>query len=132
MRNPKLVLMADDDAEDCMFAELALSQALPEAAFCSVEDGVELMAFLEERAGNGHLPDLIMLDLNMPRLDGRQALVGIKSDPALRHIPIIILTTSGEKKDIELTLKAGAKMFFTKPELIDEWTEIMKSLAEFC
>ena len=122
--------MADDDAEDCMFARFALSQALPEASFCSVEDGVELMACLEERAGNGHLPDLILLDLNMPRLDGRQALVRIKSDPALRHIPIFILTTSDEKKDIELTSKAGAEKLFTKPALIDEWTQIMKSLAE--
>lgn len=126
----KLVLMADDDAEDCMFAELALNQALPQAAFCSVGDGVELMACLEERAGKGNLPDLILLDLNMPRLDGRKALVGIKSNPAFKHIPIIVLTTSAEQKDIELTLSTGAEKFFTKPALMDEWTEIMHSLAQ--
>lgn len=129
MERHKLVVMADDDAEDCMLAEFALNQTLPGALFCSVEDGEELMAWLEERVRNGPLPDLILLDLNMPRVDGRQALVRIKSDPAFQHIPIVVLTTSGEKKDLELSVMAGADKFFTKPALMDEWTKIMKSLA---
>ncbi len=125
----KLVVMADDDAEDCMLAEFALNQTLPGALFCSVEDGEELMAWLAQRAGKAPLPDLIVLDLNMPRVDGRQALVRIKSDPVYKHIPIVVLTTSGEKQDLEASVKAGAEKFFTKPVLIEEWKEIMKSLA---
>ena len=76
------------------------------------------------------LPSLILLDLDMPRSDGRQALVEIKSAPALQHIPIVILTTSEEQKDEDLTLKAGAESFITKPATFEEWVEMMKSLVE--
>ena len=128
----RVVLMADDDAEDCMLATEAFAESGADAAFACVEDGVELMDYLAERSSSksSALPDLILLDLNMPRKDGRKALVEIKSEPALRHIPIVILTTSREERDITLTMNAGAKSFITKPETFDEWVRIMKSLAE--
>jgi CheY-like chemotaxis protein len=130
--NHKTVLMADDDEEDCMLASHALAESGAKAAFSCVEDGMKLMDYLTEhsRSEAKRLPDLILLDLNMPRKDGRQALVEIKSDPDLQHIPIVILTTSKEQKDVDLTMKAGARSFITKPADFDKWIEIMKSLAD--
>jgi CheY-like chemotaxis protein len=127
------VLMADDDSEDCMLATEAFRKSGAKAAFSCVLDGVELMDYLSENLdgrGTRGLPKLILLDLNMPRKDGRSALIEIQSHPALRHIPILILTTSEEEKDIAFSMKAGAKSFITKPATFDEWVEIMKSLAE--
>ena len=66
----------------------------------------------------------------MPRKDGREALIEIKAEPALQHIPIVILTTSQDENDIAFTMKAGAESFITKPATFDEWVEMMKSLAE--
>jgi CheY-like chemotaxis protein len=131
-RAHKIVLMADDDAEDCMLATEAFRESGSEAAFSCVEDGIELMDYLSERSRSEAeaLPDLILLDLNMPRKDGRKALVEIKSEPALQRIPIVILTTSEEQKDIAFTMKAGAESFITKPATFDEWVEMMRSLTE--
>ena len=128
----KTVLMADDDAEDCMLAAEAFAESGAKAAFSCVLNGVELMDHLKEhsRSEAKRLPDLILLDLNMPQKDGRQALIEIKSEPALQHIPIVILTTSEVQKDKDLTLKGGAESFITKPATFDEWVEMMKSLAE--
>ena len=126
------VLMADDDEEDCFLAKEALSESGVKAIFSCVEDGFELIEYLSghSRSDQDGLPDLILLDLNMPRKDGREALMEIKSDPTLKNIPVVILTTSGEKKDIKFTMKAGANSFITKPETFNEWVEMMKSLAE--
>ncbi len=126
------VLMADDDPEDCMLAEMALAESSKRAAFFCIEDGLKLMDYLAEHSSTEakHLPNLILLDLNMPGKDGRQALSEIKSKPAFQHIPIVILTTSKEQGDIDYTLKAGAESFITQPVLFAEWIEIMKSLAD--
>ncbi len=128
----KTVLMADDDAEDCWLATEAFAESGAKAAFSCVLDGIELMDHLAEhsRSEAKRLPDLILLDLNMPRKDGWQALIEIKSEPALQHIPIVILTTSEEQKNVDFTLKAGAESFITKPATFDKWVEMMKSLAE--
>ncbi len=124
--------MADDDVEDCFLATEAFAESGAEAAFSCVLDGIELMDHLIEhsRSKAKWLPDLILLDLNMPRKDGRQALIEIKSEPALQHIPIVILTTSEVQKDIEFIMKAGAESFITKPATFDKWVGMMKSLAE--
>ncbi|MFZ0927670.1 MAG: response regulator [Syntrophobacteraceae bacterium] len=129
--NHKTVLMADDDEEDCMLARDAFAESGAIVAFSSVADGIELMDYLSERSRSAanRLPDLILLDMNMPRKDGRQALAEIKSEPALRHIPIVILTSADEREDADFTMKAGAESFITKPATFDEWVEIMKSLA---
>lgn len=124
--------MADDDTEDCFLATEAFLESGVDAAFSCVEDGVELMDYLAERSHSEAegLPSLILLDLNMPRKDGRKSLIEIKSDPALQHIPIIILTTSAAAKDIAFSMEAGANSFITKPATFSEWVKIMKSLAE--
>ncbi len=129
---PKTVLMADDDAEDCWLATEAFAESGAKAALSCVLDGTQLMSYLKEhsRSESKRLPDLILLDLNMPGKDGRDALIEIKSDPVLRHIPIVVLTTSEEPEDADLTLKAGAELFITKPATFSEWVEMMKSLAE--
>ena len=125
------ILMADDDEEDCLLAAEAFAESGARAAFSCVLDGIELMQHLSARSlsQTGELPNLILLDLNMPRKDGREALREIKADPALQHIPIVILTTSKEEKDIAFSMKAGAESFVTKPTTFEDWVEIMKSLA---
>jgi CheY-like chemotaxis protein len=127
-----MVLMADDDDEDCMLATEAFGASGSRAAFSCVGDGVELMDYLARRSRGSQreLPALILLDLNMPRKDGREVLLEIKSRPTLKHIPVVILTTSAEEKDIAFGIRAGAESFITKPTTFDEWIRIMKSLAK--
>jgi CheY-like chemotaxis protein len=124
--------MADDDAEDCWLASQAFAESGANAAFSCVLDGIELLDYLTEhsRSQVKRLPDLILLDLNMPRKNGWQALIEIKAESALQHIPIVILTSSQERADVNSTLKTGAKSFITKPATFDEWVEMMRSLAD--
>jgi len=127
----KTVLMADDDPEDCMLASHAFAESGAKVSFSCVLDGVELMDYLTDHSSSEakRLPDLL-LGLNMPRKNGRQALIEIKPEPSLQHIPIVILTTSADQNNVDRTLKAGAESFITKPATSDEWVEMMKSLAE--
>ncbi|MHC1727803.1 MAG: response regulator [Syntrophobacteraceae bacterium] len=124
------VLMADDDQDDCLLATEAFADSGAETGFSCVDDGKELMARLLEchRSGRG-LPNLIILDLNMPRLNGHDALTAIRSDEALRNIPVVILTTSFEE-DVRSATKRMADGFITKPPSYDGWFEMMKSLVE--
>jgi CheY-like chemotaxis protein len=129
----KTILMADDDEDDCFLAREALEAGNVKAVFSSVADGVELMESLLRPVGDSEgrsLPDLILLDLNMPRKDGRQTLLEIRANPSLRHIPVVVLTTSQEERDRLFMKKAGADSFITKPVTFDEWVEIMKHLQE--
>jgi CheY-like chemotaxis protein len=130
-KNRFTVLMADDDADDCWLAKEAFGKSGAKADFACVENGEELLDCLFEHVQSElyNLPNLILLDLNMPGKDGRLALREIKADPALRKIPIVIFTTSEEEKDIVFALKAGADLFITKPTNYDTWVETMKSLA---
>ena len=129
-KNQRSVLMADDDDEDCFLAKEALEAAGTTAGFSTVKDGLELMAYLDEcsRSNPKGLPDVILLDLNMPRKDGREVLLEIKAKLELQHIPIVILTTSEEEEDMSFTKRAGADKFMTKPNTFDEWIGFMKSV----
>jgi CheY-like chemotaxis protein len=122
-----LVLMADDDDDDCTLAKDAFREAGAGGAIHCVENGVELMDFLWR---SDPVPALILLDLNMPVKDGREALREIKSTPAFRHIPVVVLTTSREKEDVAYSGEMGAHSFITKPNTFGEWVEIMKSFAD--
>jgi CheY-like chemotaxis protein len=127
--------MADDDEDDCLLARDAFEQAHSNGTFLCVEDGEELMGYLLGSLESGargpqRLPGLILLDLNMPRKDGRQALKEIKSFPAFRDIPIVVLTTSHEEKDIVFSREMGADSFITKPVKFDHWVRMMTSLAD--
>ena len=134
--NPIVILMADDDADDRMLTRDALeeSRVLNELRF--VEDGEELMEYLTRKgkyanAADSPRPGLILLDLNMPKKDGREALKEIKSDPNLRRIPVVIMTTSKAEEDIFRSYDFGASSFITKPVTFDRLVELMRTLGEY-
>ncbi len=122
-----IVVMADDDADDCMLAKEAFEEVASKAMVLCVEDGIKLMDLL---LNGSRLPSLILMDLNMPGKDGRQALKEIRSIQSLQHIPIIIFTTSHEEKDIVFSQEMGADLFFTKPAHFSEWVNIVKMLIQ--
>jgi CheY-like chemotaxis protein len=122
-----VVVMADDDDDDCLLAKDAFEESGVEGVLLCVEDGLELLGFLSR---SDLLPALILLDLNMPRKDGRQALKEIKAIPALQNIPIVVFTTSREASDVAHTRELGANSFITKPATFTEWVEMMRTLAD--
>jgi len=131
-----LILMADDDPDDCLLAQRALEQNLVVNPIRFVSNGVELMDYLRRqgRFTNPALsprPSLILLDLNMPMMDGREALKEIKSDPDLKSIPVVVLTTSKAEEDILRSYSLGANSFITKPINYETLVEIMKELKRF-
>jgi CheY-like chemotaxis protein len=135
-RKPIYILLADDDADDRMLAKDALAECRVTNPVHTVEDGEQLMDYLHRRgeyAGLQHepLPGLVLLDLKMPRKDGREALKEIKSDPRLRRIPIIVLTTSKAEEDIYRTYDLGVNSFICKPITFAALVEVMKTLAKY-
>ena len=133
---PITILMADDDPEDCQLTREALEEARLANDMRFVEDGEELMDYLYRRGKYTELstspfPGLILLDLNMPRKDGREALGEIKADSDLRRIPIVVLTTSKAEEDIYRTYDLGVNSFITKPVTFEGLVEVMKALAEY-
>lgn len=131
--NAITILMADDDADDRDLTRDAMNRGkLPSELRC-VEDGEELLDYLLHRGrytnpDDAPLPGLILLDLNMPRMDGREALRSIKSNPALRRIPIIILSTSRRAEDVLGSYDMGANCYITKPSTFEELVEVVKVL----
>ena len=133
---PITILIADDDADDRMMASEALEESRLANDLRFVEDGEELLDYLYHRgrfAGERESPrpGLILLDLNMPRMDGREALREIKGDPALRSIPVVVLTTSKAEEDIYRTYDLGVNSFITKPVQFDGLVEVMKALGKY-
>ena len=132
---PITIIMADDDADDRMLAREAMEESRLGNAFRFVEDGQELMDYLT-RSGrfateDAPRPGLILLDLNMPRKDGRQALREIKNHPDLRSIPVVILTTSKTEEDILRSYDLGANSFITKPVTFDRLVDIVRGLGTY-
>ena len=133
---PITILYADDDPEDRMLVEEALRASRLRNELHFVEDGEELMDYLYRRGKFAHfagrpLPGLILLDLNMPRKDGREALSEIKSDPALRAIPVVVLTTSKAEEDILRAYDLGAGSFVVKPVTFQSLTELVQILQRW-
>src|SRR3954453_24133278 len=133
---PIVILLADDDEEDRMLAGEALEEGRVVNDLRFVEDGDELLDYLCRRGrysddGSAPSPGLILLDLNMPRKDGREALREIKADPDLRRIPIIVLTTSKAEEDIYRTYDLGANSFITKPVHFNSLVEVMKEIGRY-
>lgn len=134
--NPITILMADDDPDDRMLTKDALEEARLANDLHFVEDGEELMDYLHRRGKYAEMaqsprPGLILLDLNMPRKDGREALREIKAEPDLRRIPVVVLTTSKADEDIYRTYDLGVSSFITKPVSFDSLVEIMKALGKY-
>jgi CheY-like chemotaxis protein len=133
---PITILMAEDDPDDRLLTQEALHESLVANGLRFVEDGVELLDYLHRRgkyadAADAPIPDLILLDLNMPRKDGREALAEIKGDPRLRHIPVVVLTTSKTEEDILRSYDIGASGFITKPVTFQGLVEAMKAVKEY-
>jgi CheY-like chemotaxis protein len=134
--HPIVILMADDDEDDRLLAADALLLSKLANKLITVNDGEELMDYLRHRGKHAPpavspRPGLVLLDLNMPRKDGREALREIKSDPELRSIPVVILTTSKGEEDIERGYNLGANSFITKPVTFDGLVESLRVATEY-
>ena len=130
------ILLADDDEDDRMLAIDALREAKLANDIVTVNDGEELMDYLYRRGEysdprSSPRPGLILLDLNMPKKDGREALNEIRADPELRRIPIVVLTTSEAEEDILRTYELGVNSFITKPVSFEGLVRIMKTLRSY-
>jgi CheY-like chemotaxis protein len=128
--------MADDDEDDRMMAKDALEEARLSNSIRFVEDGEELMDYLRRKGkyadpADSPRPGLILLDLNMPKKDGREALKEIKSDPGLRHIPVVVMTTSKAEEDVLRSYDCGVNSFITKPVSFAGLVDIMKALGRY-
>lgn len=132
---PATIVMADDDPDDRQLAADALNEARLANPVVFVEDGEELLEYLRStgrHAGTpASRPAVILLDLNMPRMDGREALEHIKADPALRPIPVVVLTTSAEEEDIVASYDLGVAGYVTKPVTFGELVEVMRSIGDY-
>ncbi|EWH10871.1 response regulator receiver protein [Catenovulum agarivorans DS-2] len=130
------ILMADDDEDDRLLAEDALRESRVLNELKCVEDGVELLEYLRREGkyqdkSTSPRPGLILLDLNMPRKDGREALREIKADDNLKSIPIVILTTSKEEEDKIKGYNLGAASYITKPVNFEGLVDLMKALGKY-
>ena len=135
-REPIIILLADDDLDDCLLTHDALQESHLANELRLVHDGEALLDYLFQRgpysgAGAAPRPGLILLDLNMPRLDGREALEQIKATPALRDIPVVVLTTSKSEADILRSYDLGASSFISKPVTFSGLVEVMRDLGRY-
>jgi CheY-like chemotaxis protein len=134
--NPIVILMADDDEEDLMLTADALRESKLANDLTTVNDGEELMDYLHRRGKHSPpapapRPGLVFLDLNMPRKDGREVLREMKSDPLLRSIPVVVLTTSKAEEDVERIYDLGANSFIVKPVTFDGLVRVMRVATEY-
>ncbi len=133
---PVVILLAEDDPDDRMLTIRALKKNRLSNTIHTVENGEELMAYLRREGAyadpeTSPRPGLILLDLNMPRKDGREALQEIKSDPRFRRIPVVVLTTSQAERDILQSYDLGVNAFVTKPVTFDGLVRSMEALDSF-
>jgi CheY-like chemotaxis protein len=133
---PITILMADDDPDDRQLTREAFEEARLANDLRFVEDGVELLDYLHRRGkyadpASSPRPGLILLDLNMPRKDGREALQELKQDPRLRPIRVIILTTSKAEEDILRTYNLSAASYITKPVTFEALVDVIRTLGKY-
>lgn len=130
-----MILMADDDDDDFMLTQKALKESKLLNTLVRVRDGEELLEYLTQTgdyAGQTvERPGVILLDLNMPRKDGREALKEIKSNPELNDIPVVVFTTSKAEEDIYKSYKLGVNSFITKPVTFENLIAVMTSLGKY-
>jgi two-component system, chemotaxis family, response regulator Rcp1 len=127
------ILLVDDNPADLDLTMDALAQSMWLTHISTVCDGEEAMAYLRHEGKYiiAARPHLVLLDLNMPRKDGRAVLSDMKSDPALRRIPVVIFSTSRAAKDIERSYELGANSYVSKPPTLADWVSAMKLLKDF-
>lgn len=127
------VLLVDDDPGDTLMIREAFEHNKVRNALASVADGVQAMQYLrrEGEYGDAARPDLILLDLNLPRKDGREVLAEIKGDPELRTIPVVVLTTSHAEEDVLRSYELHANAYVTKPVDFERFIEVVRQIDEF-
>ena len=132
-RKPIEILLVEDNPGDVRLAVEALRDAKVANRLHVAEDGVEAMSFLrrEGRYADVPRPDLILLDLNLPRRDGREVLAEIKQDVDLKRIPVVVLTSSAAEQDVVQAYNLYANCYITKPVDLDQFLEVVKSIEDF-
>jgi CheY-like chemotaxis protein len=130
---PIEVLLVEDNPGDAELTRIALEDSKISVNLNVVEDGVEAMAFLQKQGNyaNAPHPDIVLLDLNLPKKDGREVLAEIKADKKLRRIPVVVLTTSQSEEDILKAYNLSANCFITKPVDFDQFVKIVQSIENF-
>jgi CheY-like chemotaxis protein len=132
---PPILLLADDDSDDRLLIQDAMSECQWSGELRCVEDGEELLDYLLRRGKYAGIdtprPGIILLDLNMPRKDGREALREIKADPALRRIPVVVLTTSKADTDIASLYDLGASSFISKPVQFEGLVNVIRLIGQY-
>lgn len=134
-RDPIVILMADDDDDDYVLTDKALKESKLLNTLIRVRDGEELLDYLLKRGDYAQTetvrPGVILLDLNMPRKDGREALREIKSNDSLKDIPVVVFTTSKAEEDIYKSYQLGVNSFITKPVTFENLISVMKALGKY-
>ena len=127
------LLLIEDDESDVMLVQRALAQGSPHVSISVARDGIEALAILRQEGeyDDARRPDLILLDLNMPRMDGRETLAELKADPELSAIPVVILTTSDAERDILKSYQLHASCYVTKPLGLEEFTTAVQAIRDF-
>jgi CheY-like chemotaxis protein len=127
------ILLVEDNPGDARLAQEALKEGRMTSRLRVVVDGVEAMACLRREGphANAPRPDLILLDLNLPRKDGRQVLAELKADPDLRRIPVVVLTTSQAEQDVLRSYDLHANCYITKPVDLDRFISVVRSIEEY-
>jgi CheY-like chemotaxis protein len=132
---PITILMADDDADDRSLAREALLEGRLANDLRFVDDGEDLLAYLRRQGkyagGDAPRPGLVLLDLNMPKMDGRTALKEIKNDPDLRQIPVVALTTSKADEDVHRAYDLGVNSYIVKPVTFEALVDILQTLGKY-
>lgn len=130
---PIRILLVEDNPGDVRLTIEAFNDAKLNNALSVVRDGVEAMSFLRQEGQHAQAsrPDLILLDLNLPRKDGREVLAEIKADPDLQRIPIVVLTTSDAQTDIQRAYELHANCYITKPVDLEQFIQVVQSIEDF-
>ena len=130
---PIEILLVEDNPGDVRLTQEALGEAKVRNNLAVTKDGVEALTYLrrEPPFENATRPDLILLDLNLPRKDGREVLSEIKADPDLRRLPVVVLTTSSAEKDVLESYNLYANCYITKPVDLDQFVRIVSSIEDF-
>ncbi len=125
------LLLVEDNPADARLAMEAFAEAGVEMPIARVADGVEALAYLHDRLERDDLPRLMLLDLNLPRMDGREVLREVKGDARLRHLPVLVMTTSTAEADVVQCYDLQANAFIAKPVELEQFEKVARTIARF-